>query len=194
MRLINSCKNFIKRHSGKPAMLYGYKIPGGKYLPHTRVSNATFIGYRKNLKIEDYVYINHFSFLDCSNGLSIGEGSQIGSYNSIVTHSSHIAIRLYGRSYIDQKDLVGYRKGAVEIGKYCFIGPNSIIAAGTLIGKGSIVTAYSYVKGKFPDFSIISGNPAKVTGSTKDLDQKYLKDHPELLNLYNSWASDINNQ
>ena len=90
--------------------------------------------------------------------------------------------------------MVGYGKGSVEIGKYSFIGPNSIIAAGTSIGKGSIVAAYSYVKGKFPDFSIISGNPAEVTGSTKDMDQEYLRDHPELLTLYNSWASDTDDQ
>lgn len=194
MRLVRSCKNFLKRHSGKPAMLYGYKIPGGKYLPHTRVSNSTFIGCRKKLKIADHVFIGHFNFLDSCNGLSIGEGCQITNYISILTHSSHIAIRLYGKSYIENKEHVGYEKGSVEIGNYSFIGPHSVVAPGTIIGKGSLVTAYSYVNGSFPDFSILSGNPAKVVGSTRDHDQRYLRDHPELEEVYNSWASDIQNR
>jgi len=191
MRLIRSCKNFIKRHSGKPAMLYGYKVPGGKYLCHTRVSNTTYIGCKKKLKIADHVFIGHFNFLDSSNGLIIGEGCQITNYISILTHSSHIAIRLYGKAYIENQNHIGYKKGSVEIGKYSFVGPHTVIVAGTKIGKGSLVTAYSFVKGSFPDFSILSGNPAIVTGSTKELDQRYLTDHPELKELYDAWASDV---
>jgi acetyltransferase-like isoleucine patch superfamily enzyme len=191
-RIIQTLKNFIKRHSGRPAMLYGYKIPGGKYLPNTRVSNMTYIGSPENLKMGDYVYIHHFSFIDCSNGMSIGEGCQIGRNITIATHSSHIPIRLYGRSYVHQKDMVGYQRAPVEIGKYTFLGPNTIIVSGTSIGKGCIVAAFSFVKGEFPDFSIIAGNPAKIVGSTKDMDKKYLNANPELLEHYNSWALDSN--
>ena len=194
MRLIDSCKNFIKRHSGKPAMLYGYKIPGGRYFPHTRVSNTTYIGCKKNLKINDHVFIGHYNFLDSCNGITIGEGCQITNYISILTHSSHTAIRLYGKAYIENNNHIAYEKGEVEIGAYSFIGPHSVIASNTKIGKGSLVTAYSYVKGTFPDFSILSGNPARVIGSTKKLDQRYLRDHPELNELYYSWASDKNIQ
>jgi acetyltransferase-like isoleucine patch superfamily enzyme len=58
----------------------------------------------------------------------------------------------------------------------------------TTIGKGSIVAAYSYVKGSFPDFAIISGNPAKVVGDTRELDKKYLDENPELNEYYNRWT------
>lgn len=192
MKMIRTVKNFIKKHDGKPAMLYGYKVPGGAYLPHTRVSNTTFIGCRKQLQIADHVFIGHFNFLDCCNGVCIGEGCQITNYISILTHSSHLAIRLYGKSFSETRDLVTYKKGSVEIGRYTFIGPHSVIASGTKIGKGSIVSAFSYVKGNFPDFSIISGNPATVTGSTKYLDQPYLENHSELKKWYDAWVSDLN--
>jgi acetyltransferase-like isoleucine patch superfamily enzyme len=171
-------------------MLYGYKVPGGQYLPKTRISNMTSIGSRENLKIEDNVYINHFCFLDCSQGMSIGEGCQIGSYTSIITHSSHIAIRLYGEKYLETENKIAYDKGPVRIGKYTFIGPNSIVASGTTIGKGCLVAAYSYLQGDYPDFSIIAGNPAKVIGSTKNLDQRHLKANPDLQKLYDAWALD----
>jgi acetyltransferase-like isoleucine patch superfamily enzyme len=57
----------------------------------------------------------------------------------------------------------------------------------TTIGKGCIVNAYSYVKGDFPDFSIIAGNPAKIIGDTRTLDAQYLEDYPELKELYYEW-------
>ena len=58
---------------------------------------------------------------------------------------------------------------------------------GTNIGKGCLISAYSFVSGDFPDFSIIKGNPAVVVGNTKDLDKSYLQD-PEIKKYYEAWA------
>jgi acetyltransferase-like isoleucine patch superfamily enzyme len=60
---------------------------------------------------------------------------------------------------------------------------------GTKIGKGCLVAAYSFVKGDFPDFSIIGGNPASIVGTTKDLDKDYLEQYPELQEFYSEWAN-----
>jgi acetyltransferase-like isoleucine patch superfamily enzyme len=59
---------------------------------------------------------------------------------------------------------------------------------GSSIGKGCIVSAFSYVNGVFPDFSVIAGNPAVVTGDTRTLDQHYLDQHPHLKEFYNQWS------
>lgn len=56
------------------------------------------------------------------------------------------------------------------------------------IGKGSIVSAYSMVKGDFPEFSIIAGNPAKVVGNTRNIDGPFLQANPELRTFYEEWA------
>jgi carbonic anhydrase/acetyltransferase-like protein (isoleucine patch superfamily) len=128
-----------------------------------------------------------FNFIDASNGITLSEGCQITNYVSVLTHSSHISIRLYGREY-KGNDMIGYVKGSVSIGKFTFIGPHSVIMPGTKIGKGCIVSAYSMVKGEFPDFSIISGNPAKIVGDTRKLDAEFLNQHPELNVHYLSWA------
>lgn len=192
MRLINSAKNIIKQLWVKPAMLNGYKIPGGKYLPYTRVSNTTSIVSKENLKIGNHVFIGHFNFIESSNGISIGEGCHIANYISILTHSTHHSIRLYGESFIHNRNHRGTERGQVEIGAYSFIGPHTVIAPGTKIGKGSLIAAYSYISGAFPDFSILRGNPAKVIGSTKDIDQLYLRDNPDLNAYYNAWATKKN--
>ncbi|MBC8487846.1 MAG: acyltransferase [Bacteroidetes bacterium] len=172
----------------QPRMIWGYKRYDGIYLKNTRISNTTFIDNPDKLKIEDHVFIGHFNYIEASNGISIKEGCQITNFISITSHSSHFSIRLYGKHYVDFESHKGYIKGSVIIGKYTFVGPHCVIMPDTIIGKGSIVVAYSNVQGRFPDFSIIKGNPAKVVGDTRNLDSKYLKQNPELKDFYNEWA------
>ena len=172
-----------------PKMLLRIKDVNGNIIPDTRIGNTTHIESRENLQLDSHVFIGHYNFLDASNGLSIGEGCQITNYVSLLTHSSHISIRLYGREYRRQKNLKGYIKAPVRIGKYSFIGPHSVIMPGTIIGKGSIVSAFSYVKGEFEDFSIIAGNPAKKVGDTRSMDEPFLQENEELREFYNAWAN-----
>jgi acetyltransferase-like isoleucine patch superfamily enzyme len=169
-------------------MVGKYRRHDGKKLPLTRISNTTYIGNPEKLDIADNVFIGHFNFIDSSNGLTIKTGCQITNYISIITHSSHISIRLYGKEYPNAKNHEGYLKGSVFIGEYSFVGPHSTIMPGTTIGKGCLVSAYSYVKGEFPDFSVIAGNPAKVIGDTRKLDEPFLESNPELKVFYNEWA------
>lgn len=172
----------------KPIIRSGYK-QDNLWLDNVRISNTTFINSKENLVLGNHVFIGHFNFIEASNGLTIEEGCQITNYVSITTHSSHISIRLYGDKYSNHKDLIGYIKGSVHIGTYTYIGPHSVIMPNTKIGKGCIVAAFSYVKGDFPDFSIIAGNPAKVIGDTRQMDESFLKENPHLRTFYNKWAS-----
>jgi len=181
---------FIFRHF-KPQMRLGY-LNHNNFLAKTRISNTTYIAGESNLTIGDNVFIGHGNFIDASNGLTIGEGVQITNHVSILTHSSHLSIRLYGKHYIQHNGQhIGNINKPVAIGCYSFVGPHSTIMPGVVIGKGSIVSAYSYVKsGNYPDFAILAGNPAGIVGSTKDLDEKLLQQYPELANYYNEWANE----
>jgi acetyltransferase-like isoleucine patch superfamily enzyme len=171
-----------------PYMITRIKDTDGKNIPGTRISSHTFIDHPDSLSLAQGVYIGHFNVLEASHGLTIEEGVQVTTHCVITTHSSHQSIRLYGSSYAG-KEMIGYVKGSVTIGKYSFIGPHSTVMPGTIIGKGSLVHAYSYVKGEFPDFSIIGGNPAKVLGDTRTIDRTLLDQYPELNSLYNEWTN-----
>jgi acetyltransferase-like isoleucine patch superfamily enzyme len=175
----------------QPQMISGYKRHDGVFLKETRISNTTYIGNPEKLQIEDNVYVGHFNVIDASCGITISEGCQITNFVSIITHSSHISIRLYGKRYSDFSERKGYKTGKVFIGKYSFIGPHSLLMPNTIIGKGCIICAYSYVKGEFPDFSIIAGNPAKVVGDTREIDKEFLELNCELQEFYDEWAKDI---
>lgn len=170
-------------------MVMGYKNPDGKYCALTRISNTCSIVNHKNLEIGNNVFIGHYNFIEASHKIVIGEGCQITNFVSIISHSSHNSIRLYGKHYIGQSEYIAYKTGQIIIGKYSFIGPHVTILPGAAIGKGSIVAAYSLVKDQFPDFAIIAGNPAAVVGDTREIDNKYLARHPDLQAYYNEWAN-----
>jgi acetyltransferase-like isoleucine patch superfamily enzyme len=79
--------------------------------------------------------------------------------------------------------------GPVEIGAYSFIGPHSVIEAGSVLGKGTLVRAGSVVRGRFPDFAVLEGAPAKVVGDTREADERLLAQHPELRVHRDAWAA-----
>lgn len=183
--------NLLNKYIAKPRMVLGYTSFDGTYLAKTRISNTVDIVNPENLKIADNVFIGHYNLLDASNRITIGEGCQISNFISILTHSSHQSVRLYGKHYIQHNGRhKGYITGEVIIGKYTFIGAHSVIMPGSKIGKGSLITAYTLVKGEFPDFAIIAGNPAQVVGDTREKDNKLLDEHPELKQYYTEWAND----
>lgn len=49
-----------------------------------------------------------------------------------------------------------------SIGDGCFIGYGAAIQAGTKLGQHCVVGASAVVRGKFPDYCVIVGNPAHV--------------------------------
>lgn len=160
----------------KPFMVYGYwNRPTRNFRRFTRVSSTAALIERKKIDIAENCWIWHNSIIDGSNGVKIGEGVQIGAWVGIFTHSSHVAIRLLGKKYMefDKSDRIGYLRASVEIGDYTFIASGVSIMPGVKIGKGCIITAGSVVTKNIPNYSIASGNPAKCIGSTLELDRRY---------------------
>jgi acetyltransferase-like isoleucine patch superfamily enzyme len=175
-----------------PRMVYGWANPDGSWCASTRVSTHTCLEGLEGLVLRDHVFVGHFNRLDGSNGLLIEEGVQVTNYVSILSHSSHRAVRVMGRRYLGDPQPVGYIRKATRVGAYSFIGPHSVVAPGAQVGKGVIVQAYSFVSGVVPDFAIVGpgahGKPAVVLGDSRALDRALLQRHPELHTLYAQWA------
>jgi acetyltransferase-like isoleucine patch superfamily enzyme len=172
-------------------MVGGFVRGDGVYLANTRVSNSSSIFARQRLDVADHVFIGHFSVLDATYGLSIGEGCQIGFFTGIFSHSSHAAIRLYGRAYVETAEKKAYFTAPVVIGDYSFIGAHATLLPGTRLGRGTLVSAYSMVSGEHPDFAILAGQPARVIGDTRRMDARLLAEHPELQPHYLAWAGEL---
>ena len=177
--------------AGLQRMVFGERS-GGVLLAHTRIAPSCHIEFEDRLRLADHVYIGPFNFIEASGGVTVGEGTQITHHTSIVTHSSHRAQRLLGAAYADWpvgQVRPGWVSGAVEIGPYCFIGPHSLIEAGTRLGRGCIVRAGSVLRGDYPAFSVIAGNPGRVLGDSRQGDASGLARHPELQAHYDAWAA-----
>ena len=175
-------KATLNRLRRRLARVFLHRIVFGEAgAPHTRIAPSTCIEGEAGLQLADHVFIGQFNFIDATAGLVIEEGVQITNFVSLVTHSSHRAIRLLGRNYAGFVGTPpGYVKAPIRIGAYSFIGPHSLIEAGAMIGKGCVVCAYSQVRGEVPDFAIVAGQPARVIGDVRERDAELLKQFPEL--------------
>ena len=67
--------------------------------------------------------------------------------------------------------------GKIIIGANSFIGCRCLLLPNTYIGKNCIIGAGSVVKGKFPDGSVVCGNPAKIIGTIEQFGHKWLNQH-----------------
>lgn len=170
----------------RPFMVYGYwNKPTCSFRKLTRISSTAVLSDRSKINIGENCWVWHHTIIDGSNGVTIGEGVQIGAWVGIFTHSSHIAVRLHGQDYInvDKDSRIGYVRAPVVVGDYSFIGAGACILPGVTIGRGCLVAAGAVLAKSIPDFAIVSGNPAKVIGSTLDMDSKFFGD-PVVKNSY----------
>jgi acetyltransferase-like isoleucine patch superfamily enzyme len=185
--------NRWRRHLARALMfrmVFGERSQGQR-LPATRVSPATCIEHEDQLTLGNHVYIGPFNFIEASSGITIGEGVQITTHCSIVTHASHRAQRLLGEGYANWPAIQprpGWIAGPIVIGPYTFIGPHSLIEANTVLGRGTLVCAGSFVRGEYPDFAILEGRPARIVGDTRRADARLLDQYPDLRPLYEAWA------
>jgi acetyltransferase-like isoleucine patch superfamily enzyme len=170
----------------RPFMVYGYYCRATrKFLRHTRMSSSVVVNSPRLFSIRDHCWVWHHTIIDASGGVEIGEGVQIGGWVGIFTHSSDVSIRLLGKRYLekDKGERIGYINAPVKIGDYSFIGSGSMIMPGATIGKGCVVGVGSVVKGDIPDFSIVTGNPGRIVGSTDFFDRRYV-DEPAIQETY----------
>lgn len=93
-------------------------------------------------------------------GITIGDRVLIGGNCKIIDNDFHPLCCIHRNPQTEKY----IKRNPIEIGDDCFIGANSIILKGTVLGKNCVVGAGSVVHGSWPDNSIIAGNPARLIG------------------------------
>ena len=88
-----------------------------------------------------------------------------------VTFYTHDVINNLLLKTMDKEDYIPHRS-CVEIFDNVFIGGHSIIIGDVSIGPNAIVAAGSVVTKNVPEGTIVGGNPAKVIGNFEDLHEK----------------------
>tara|TARA_B100001540_G_scaffold307604_1_gene321101 strand:- start:532 stop:1131 length:600 start_codon:yes stop_codon:yes gene_type:complete len=108
------------------------------------------------LKIGKKVYIGELNNFRCTNRITIGNSVKISQLVTIVDGQHKFSDKNF--SIGDQ----GYEKKSVTIEDNAWIGANSVILPGVIIGKGAVVGAGSVVTTNVPEYSVAAGNPAKI--------------------------------
>jgi acetyltransferase-like isoleucine patch superfamily enzyme len=151
-----------------------------------KASNERKIKYlrKQGMKIGQNCLINTMSFSTEPYLIEIGNHVAIAGGTEIITHDG--AIWCF-REELTHADVFG----KIKLGNNVFIGDNCTILPNTIVGDNCIIGAGSVVRGKFPENSVIIGNPAKVV--LKMSMQKFLyTQNPGLLRIQNLPDSEKN--
>ena len=92
------------------------------------------------------------------NGIDIGDGTIIAPGVKIVSTNHN----LDDYSKLDIGD-----KYKIVIGERCWLGANSVVLAGTVLGDGVVVASGAVVTKSFPSNCIIGGVPAEIIKTLK---------------------------
>lgn len=152
--LIKRHSFFKKKHS--EVLVYLYQIFGMKIHKSVRIENdIDFLGL-KNIQIGEQSFVGKRTrFVAYDAKIIVGKNVLIAS-NTTILSRTHIF------SELDTPiNTQGYENKTVIIEDDVWIGANSTILYGVIIGKGSIIAANSVVTKDVDAYSIVGGVPAK---------------------------------
>ena len=157
----------------------GYQIYQLKLPKFLLIGKPIFLKGLNSISFGDKLRIFPGARIECSNGGKVvfGKNTTIG-HNLHLTSikddliignncilSSNVLITNNDHEYRDVKNIIQNQPiihKSTIIGNNCFLGSGSVILPGSSLGNHSIVGANSVVRGNFPSYVVIAGNPAKV--------------------------------
>ena len=156
-------------------------LPGGTRDPATVFLNQVID--HPNIEIGDWSYYHDrrlpenyaetlapYLFQGAPECLKIGRFCQIAEGVEFITataNHSMTGISTYPFAVFDPPRFAGYRASLPRgrdtiLGNDCWIGRGATLLPGAEIGNGVIVAANAVVRGKIPDYAVVSGNTAEV--------------------------------
>lgn len=155
-----------------------YKLRFNKIGFPSKLGRPLKLKNARNVSLGKRVRIMSGYRIECYNGgtVNIGDDVSIGqnlhmisggklTVGNHVTFSGNVFISNLNHSY-EKLDVSALRQEniikGVSVGDFCFVGYGACILPGTQLGKNVIVGANSVVCGKFPDYVVVAGVPAKI--------------------------------
>ena len=155
--------------NGMVYMAGGVELECRKRLGHMEIGREVWIGRGTAIRC-------HEGFLKVGDGVVFGGRDTVNCYLDVEIGDDCIfADEVYVGDFDHRTDSVevpilrqGIVKSPVRLGPDCWVGTKAVVLRGTTVGRGSVIGASAVVKGRFPDRSVIVGNPGRVA-KTRDL-------------------------
>lgn len=163
----NTKKTVKKQLRAKKWMKIKYRLVcvSGRNKARYLKKNRVFAEFGDNVLFQPTLLPNDPEFIKIHNNVKIAAGVSFYAHDVI----NGIFVELDDCQYRTHLT-------CIEIMDNVFIGANSIIVGNCKIGPNAIVAAGSVVTKDVPEGTIVGGNPAKVIGSFEKLHQKRLEE------------------
>jgi len=125
---------------------------------------------QSSICIENHVCIATRNFFTCGSRIIVGDFT-LTAPDCLFLGAHHD----YSNPKIAQIAAPVTKNGIIDIGVNCSIGGGAIVLANSRIGHGSIVGAGAVVRGTFPAFSLLVGNPARIIKRFNPIDSVWVK-------------------
>ncbi len=137
------------------------RLNGAKVGKRCTFYPRVWIAPGRNLVLGDDVDLALDVLITTSGGVEIGDRTLIGYRAQIISANHHIPIKpapIFG---------AGHDKEKVTIGSDVWIGGNSIILPGVIIGDGAVIAGGSVVSKDVEAYTVVGGVPAKFIKERK---------------------------
>jgi acetyltransferase-like isoleucine patch superfamily enzyme len=149
--------------NGMVFMAQGVELRCTRGLGHMEFGRRVWIGKGTAIRC-------HEGFLRIGEGVVFGEGDTVNCYLDVeigdeCIFADDVYVGDFDHRYADLRTPIqrqGIAKSPVRIGSDCWLGTKSVVLRGTTIGEGSVVGAGAVVRGRYPERSVIVGNPARL--------------------------------
>ncbi|WP_261835813.1 acyltransferase [Vibrio ishigakensis] len=153
---------------GKPMFISGHR--NLYFDSHVRIfPNCRIESLGGRVLVGSNTSIGHNLHMISSNCIYISENTTL-SANVFISDTDH-SYSIIGQHIMEQPHEIK----EVSIGRNSFIGYGAVILPGTILGEQCVVGANSVVRGKFPSFAVIAGNPAKIIKRYDQEKDKWIK-------------------
>ncbi|MFE0839392.1 acyltransferase [Achromobacter insolitus] len=136
----------------------GSSVTIGDHVTIDSFVKIKFAGGDGDVHVADHAYLNSGVVIYSGHGVSIGRGTLIAA-NTTLAPTNH-EYRRSDLTIIEQRFMPS--KGGIVIEDDCWIGANCVLLDGCRLGRGCVVAAGTVLRGEWPEYAVIAGNPAAV--------------------------------
>jgi len=117
-----------------------------------------FAGGAGDVEIGAGCYLNAGVTIYSGHGVRLGRDVLVAA-NTTLAATNH-EYRRRDQTIVAQRFMPS--RGGIVVGDDCWIGANCVLLDGTVLARGCVVAAGTVVRGAWPEYAVIAGDPAQI--------------------------------